>query len=284
LATPSTTAHEAAAPAAARPAAHIGFGASVALPVVSLWWREVVRFYRQPGRVVGVILSPVVFWLVIGSGFGDSIRSGASGTEHYLGYFFPGALILVVLFTSIFAMMSVIEDRREGFLLSVLVAPVNRSVIVLSKVLSGTTLSAVQGMIFLAFAPAAGIHIGWQQLALVALIVFLVSFSLTALGFIVAWRLDSSQAFHAIVNLFMIPMWLLSGALFPMSGASGWIRALMRANPLTYGVDALRAALFPGTLGETSAASALAILAAFSALMFAVAFWMASRSSTQPAA
>ena len=256
----------------------------IVLPVASLWWREVVRFYRQPGRVVGVILSPVVFWLVIGSGFGNSIRSAAGGTEHYLGYFFPGALILVVLFTSIFAMMSVIEDRREGFLLSVLVAPVNRSVIVLSKVLSGTTLSAVQGMIFLAFAPAAGIRLGWEQLALVALIVFLVSFALTALGFAVAWRLDSAQAFHAIVNLFMIPMWLLSGALFPMSGASTWIRMLMRLNPLTYGVDALRAALFPGTLGETSAASALAILAAFSALMFAIAFWMASRRSTQPAA
>ena len=261
-----------------------GVGRSLALPVLSLWWREVVRFYRQPGRVVGVILSPVVFWLVIGSGFGNSIRSAGGGTEHYLGYFFPGALILVVLFTSIFAMMSVIEDRREGFLLSVLVAPVDRSVIVLSKVLSGTTLSAVQGMIFLAFAPAAGIRIGFEQLALVALIVFLVSFSLTALGFTVAWRLDSAQAFHAIVNLFLIPMWLLSGALFPMSGASGWIRLLMRANPLTYGVDALRSALFPGTAGETSATTALAILAAFSALMFAVAFWMASRRSTQPAA
>ena len=283
MATRSTTANEV-APAAARDADRTGFATGLALPVVSLWWREVIRFYRQPGRVVGVILSPVVFWLVIGSGFGSSIRSGAGGTEHYLGYFFPGALILVVLFTSIFAMMSVIEDRREGFLLSVLVAPVNRSVIVLSKVLSGTTLSAVQGMIFLAFAPAAGIRIGWEQLALVALIVFLVSFSLTALGFAVAWRLDSAQAFHAIVNLFMIPMWLLSGALFPMSGASGWIRLLMRANPLTYGVDALRSALFPGTVGETSAASALAILAAFSALMFAIAFWMASRRSTQPAA
>jgi ABC-2 type transport system permease protein len=284
LATPSTAAHQATAPAALPSAARTGLGSGVALPVASLWWREVVRFYRQPGRVVGVILSPVVFWLVIGSGFGSSIRSGAGGAQHYLGYFFPGALILVVLFTSIFAMMSVIEDRREGFLLSVLVAPVDRSVIVLSKVLSGTTLSAVQGMIFLAFAPAAGIRVGWQQLALVALIVFLVSFSLTALGFIVAWRLDSSQAFHAIVNLFMIPMWLLSGALFPISGASGWIRALMRVNPLTYGVDALRTALFPGTVSETSAASALAILAAFSVFMFAVAFWIASRRSTQPAA
>lgn len=288
LATHTTAAPEAAAsPAAlnaARPAAGAGFGAGVALPVVSLWWREVVRFYRQPGRVVGVILSPVVFWLVIGSGFGNSIRSSGGGTEHYLGYFFPGALILVVLFTSIFAMMSVIEDRREGFLLSVLVAPVNRSVIVLSKVLSGTTLSAVQGMIFLAFAPAAGIRLGFEQIALVGLIVFLVSFSLTALGFAVAWRLDSSQAFHAIVNLFLIPMWLLSGALFPMSGASGWIRMLMRVNPLTYGMDALRAAMFPGAVGETSGATALAILAGFTVFMFAVAFWMASRRSTQPAA
>jgi ABC-2 type transport system permease protein len=283
LATRSTTANGI-APTGSRQADRTGFGAGVALPVVSLWWREVVRFYRQPGRVVGVILSPVVFWLVIGSGFGSSVRSGAGGTEPYLGYFFPGALILVVLFTSIFAMMSVIEDRREGFLLSVLVAPVDRSVIVLSKVLSGTTLSAVQGMIFLAFAPAAGIRIGFQQLALVAFIVFLVSFALTALGFAVAWRLDSAQAFHAIVNLFMIPMWLLSGALFPMSGASGWIRLLMRVNPLTYGVDALRSALFPGTVGETSTASALAILTAFSTLLFAVAFWMASRRTTSPAA
>ena len=286
MATHTTTAPEAAAPAAnaVRAAARTGFGAGVALPVASLWWREIVRFYRQPGRVVGVILSPVVFWLVIGSGFGSSFRSAGAGAEPYLGYFFPGALILVVLFTSIFAMMSVIEDRREGFLLSVLVAPVNRSVIVLSKVLSGTTLSAVQGMIFLAFAPAAGIHLGWEQLALVALIVFLVSFSLTALGFAVAWRLDSAQAFHSIVNLFLIPMWLLSGALFPMNGASGWIRVLMRANPLTYGMDALRVALFPGTVGEMPASSALAILAAFSVFMFAVAFWIASRRSTQPAA
>ncbi|MGH9671504.1 MAG: ABC transporter permease [Terriglobales bacterium] len=283
MATRSSAVNEA-APAGRREAARGGFGRSVALPVASLWWREVVRFYRQRGRVVGVILSPVVFWLVIGSGFGSSVRYAGGGTEHYLEYFFPGALILVVLFTSIFTMMSVIEDRREGFLLSVLVAPVDRSVIVLSKVLSGTTLSAVQGMIFLAFAPAAGVRIGLQQLALVALIVFLVSFALTALGFTVAWRLDSAQAFHAIVNLFLIPMWLLSGALFPMSGASGWIRNLMRGNPLTYGVEALRAALFPGTAGETSTASALAILAAFSALMFAVAFWMASRRSTKPAA
>src|SRR6184192_3347311 len=133
------------------------------LPAFTLWWREIVRFYRQRTRVVGVIASPIMFWLVIGSGFGTSFRSGAGG-QHYLEFFYPGALIMIVLFTSIFAMMSVIEDRREGFLLSVLVAPVRRGVIVLGKVLGGTTLSAIQGLVFLAFAPVLGVHLGLVQL------------------------------------------------------------------------------------------------------------------------
>src|SRR5246500_1199398 len=132
------------------------------LPAFTLWWREIVRFYRQRTRVVGVIASPLLFWLVIGSGFGTSFRSGQSaGQQHYLDYFYPGALIMIVLFTSIFTMMSVIEDRKEGFLLSVLAAPVPRSAIVLGKVLGGTTLAAVQGLIFLAFAPFVGVHLSF---------------------------------------------------------------------------------------------------------------------------
>src|SRR5207253_1109212 len=189
-----------------------------------------------------------VFWLVIGSGFGSSFRSGGSaGQQHYLDYFYPGALIMIVLFTSIFTMMSVIEDRKEGFLLSVLVAPVPRSSIVLGKVMGGTTLSAVQGLIFLAFAPFVGVHMTLIQLLLVVLTVLLVSFALTALGFAIAWPMDSTQAFHAIINLFLIPLWLLSGALFPLAGASSWIRDLMYINPLTYGVEALRNLLYPSS-------------------------------------
>ncbi|MGH9640862.1 MAG: ABC transporter permease, partial [Terriglobales bacterium] len=113
--------------------------AGVLLPAFTLWWREVVRFYRQKARVAGVILSPLLFWVVLGSGFGTSFRSGqAAGQENYLDYFYPGVLVMIVLFTAIFTMMSVIEDRKEGFLLSVLVAPVPRSAIVLGKVLGGT--------------------------------------------------------------------------------------------------------------------------------------------------
>src|SRR6202050_2532548 len=141
----------------------------VALPAFTLWWREIVRFYRQRSRVVGVIASPLVFWVVIGSGFGASFRSGnGPGQQHYLDYFYPGALIMIVQFPSIFTMMSVIDDRKEGFLLSVMVAPVPRSAIVLGKVLGGTTLSAIQGMIFLIFAPFAGVHLALVQVLLAA--------------------------------------------------------------------------------------------------------------------
>src|SRR6266487_3719345 len=246
------------------------------LPAFTLWWREVVRFYRQRTRVVGVIASPVVFWLVIGSGFGSSFRSGdAAGQQHYLDYFYPGALIMIVLFTSIFSMMSVIEDRKEGFLLSVLVAPVPRSAIVLGKVLGGTTLSTIQGLIFLAFAPLVGVHVSPGDFLLVVLTVFLVSFALTALGFAIAWPMDSTQAFHAIINLFLIPLWLLSGALFPLSSASGWLRVLMQVNPLTYGVEALRELLYPGSGGMLVESMATLIL--FSLFMFGLAFLMVNR-------
>jgi ABC-2 type transport system permease protein len=248
------------------------------LPAFSLWWREIVRFYRMPTRVVGVIASPVMFGLVLGSGFGKSL---GNNQESYLEYFFPGALVMIVLFTSIFAMMSVIEDRRAGFLLSVLVAPVSRSSIVLGKVLGGTTLATLQGVLFLLIAPLVGIPLNLSAFVLALVTIWLIAFSLTALGFAVAWRMDSAQGFHAVVNMFLIPLWLLSGAVFPIDSASAWLQAIMRANPLTYGMDALRLALFPishhAGLGFWDA---LAVLAASAAVLFGAALWVASRRRT----
>lgn len=256
-----------------------------ALPSLSLWKREIVRFYRQPARVVGVIVSPILFWIVIGSGFGSSFRGGSGATQHYLDFFFVGALTMIVLFTSIFAMMSLIEDRNEGFLLTVLVAPVSRSAIVIGKVMGGATLSAIQGLIFLAFAPLVGVHFTAVSFALIVLTVFLVAFSLTALGFAIAWPMDSTQGFHAIINLFLIPLWLLSGSLFPLSGASFWIRAVMLINPLTYGTEALRALMFAGnTTPEFPVGVSILVLAVFAFAMFGVAFFMANRRTTKPAA
>src|SRR6516162_2560521 len=154
----------------------------ILLPAFTLWWRELVRFYRQRARVVGVIASPLLFWLVIGSGLGTSFRSSDTNSQqNYLAYFYPGVLIMIVLFTAIFTMMSVIEDRKEGFLLSVMAAPVPRSAIVLGKVLGGATLAAVQGLVCLVFAPLIGIHLTLVNVLLSALVILLVSYSLTAL-------------------------------------------------------------------------------------------------------
>jgi ABC-2 type transport system permease protein len=236
------------------------------LPAATLWWRELVRFYRQPSRVAGTVGTPLLFWLLIGLGFGDSFRGGPMPMG-YLEYFFPGTILLVVLFTSIFSNMSVIEDRREGFLLSVLVAPIARGALVLGKVLGGATLALAQGLIFVALAPLVGIRLGLLQALEVAGILFLIALTLTSLGFYFAWRLDSVQGFHGIMNLLLMPMWMLSGALFPVSGAHNWIGWVMRANPLTYGLAALRGVFYqPPPADVPSLGLSVGVIAAFGLL------------------
>ncbi|MDR5728729.1 MAG: ABC transporter permease [Terriglobia bacterium] len=264
--------------------------ASLWTPAYSLWRRELVRFYRQKARVVGVIASPLLFWLVLGSGFSKTFQShgaasaAAADSSHYLSYFFPGAIIMIVLFTAIFSMMSLIQDRNEGFLLSVLAAPISRSAIVLGKVLGGATLAAIQGWVFLVFSPLAGVHASPLDILYAMAIIVLTSFALTALGFIIAWPMDSTQAFHAIINLVLIPLWLLSGALFPASGASGWLRLVMLLNPLTYGVDALRNGLFPAEVTTFSPEINLIVTLAFCAVVFVGSWAVVNRRTNKPAA
>lgn len=252
-------------------------------PAYSLWLREIVRFYRQKARVVGVIASPLLFWLVLGSGFAHSFQS-SHGSASYLAYFFPGSVVMIVLFTAIFSMMSLIQDRNEGFLLSVLAAPVSRSAIVLGKVLGGATLAAIQGVVFLVFTPLVGIHPDAGAILVSIGVILLISFELTALGFAIAWPMDSPQAFHAIVNLLLLPLWMLSGALFPADRASGWLRVLMHLNPLSYGVDALRNALFPAEHTLLPLDLNLAITGGFCALVFAATWAIVNHRTNKPAA
>jgi len=252
------------------------------LSSATLLQREVVRFLRQRHRIVGALGTPVVFWFLIGSGLGRSFRmsGGASGLG-YLQYFFPGTVALILLFTAIFSTISIIEDRREGFLQAVLVSPAPRSAIAMGKIMGGTVLAFIQGLAFMALSPLLGISMGWEQMAYVALTMFLVSFGLTGLGFLIAWKMDSTQGFHAIMNLFLMPMWFLSGALFPASGAPAWLRWIMSLNPLTYGVAALHQGFFrtasQSASPELSPSLCLAVTFLFSLLMFVLSTWLASR-------
>ena len=228
----------------------IGRVSSCVLPAVSLWRRELVRFARQPSRWVGAMGTPLVFWLLVGSGLGDSFRpGGAAPAINYLEYSFPGMLVLVVLFTSVFANISLIEDRQTGFLQAVVASPVDRSAIVLGKILGSSTVAMMQAMLLLVIAPLVGLPLTLGSVAAAFGVLVLLSLGLSALGFLFAWHIESTAGFHGIMNLVLLPMWLVSGALFPAEGASTWLGWLMAINPVTYGVAALRHALYMGIEG-----------------------------------
>lgn len=251
------------------------------LAVWTLWLRECVRFGRQRSRIVGALATPMVFWLFFGSGLGDSFRPQTSGEESYLEYTFAGILVLILLFASLFSNFSTIEDRQLGFLQSVLVAPVPRSAIALGKILGGTTLATLQAMVFLVLAPTVGIGLHGPRIVWSTACLSLLAFALTSLGFLIAWRMDSSQGFHAVMNLFLMPMWLLSGSLFPASGAPTWIRGIIAANPLSYGVAAVRRSLYLGSPHGMPDVPSLFVSIAVTALFGIVAFgatsWLAAR-------
>lgn len=241
------------------------------LPAATLWQRELVRFWRQKSRVLGVVASPLLFWLLMGYGSGDLAR------------FYSGAVVLTVMFSAIFSTISIIEDRREGFLLSMLASPAPRVSLVLGKILGSATLAWVQGLIFLAFAPLAGVRLSPASIVPAAAVVFLIAFALTGLGFAIAWRMESSAGFHAIMNLLLVPMWMASGSLFPMETAQGPVKALMWANPLTYSITLLNHTLGLAGAGPGAAAS-LAVTVAFGLIMLLVSAALASQKQSRSAA
>jgi ABC-2 type transport system permease protein len=204
--------------------------------------RELVRFFRQRNRVIGAVGQPILFWLLFGAGFGTSFRMPAAGEAAvaavgYREYFFPGTMSLILLFTAIFTTISIIEDRREGFLQSVLVAPIPRWSMVAGKLLGGSAIALVQALVFFLLGLTLNLDYSLAMIAGVVVFSFLSALALTALGFLIAWRTDSTQGFHAVMSLFLLPMWLLSGAFFP---GEGWLRYVMVVNPMTYMTAGLR--------------------------------------------
>jgi ABC-2 type transport system permease protein len=255
-------------------------------PSVAFWWRDVIRFLRQRNRIIGALATPLVFWLLVGTGFGPSFRNpaavaatGAAGS--YLAYFFPGILVLIMLFTAIFSTISVIEDRREGFLQGALVAPLSPAAIPLGKFLGGTTLAVLQALLFCLLAPLAGLPIGPHQIVLLLPALIVTGFAMTGLGFLVAWPMDSTQGFHAIMNIFLMPLWMMSGALFPMPAGTGWLHLVALLNPVSYGVEAIRSSFTP-TISEAPSSgyvTGVCITALFAAVLFAVSVRLVAKRS-----
>jgi ABC-2 type transport system permease protein len=216
------------------------------LPVYTLALRELVRFFRQRTRVVGALGQPIIFWVLFGAGLHGSFR-GPAGMS-YQEYFFPGVAVMIVMFTAIYSTISIIEDRREGFLQAVLVSPAPRWSIVLGKVFGGTAIALLQTVAFLLIGPllqfiglSPELHTGltWTNVVPVLGWLTMLGVALTALGYCIAWPMESTHGFHAIMSVVLLPMWLLAGTFFP-AGDSGWLSWVIRLNPLTYGTAGLR--------------------------------------------
>ncbi|WP_246114397.1 ABC transporter permease [Rubripirellula tenax] len=212
--------------------------------------REWVRFFRQRNRVTAAILQPLLFWLLFGTGLKGAFSG--SGELDFMQFFLPGTLGLIVLFTAIFATISVIEDRREGFMQSVLVAPVGRWPVLFGKVIGGSAIAWVQAAVFLTLVYVVGtVSISWTVIPILVLLA-VVAVAMCSLGMIVAWPMESTQGFHAIMMLGLMPMWLLSGSFFPipvLDASASWgqwiLGGIMRVNPLSYSMVELRRLMFP---------------------------------------
>ena len=212
--------------------------------VYMIWRRDLIRFWRDRVRVVGALVQPLLFLVILGTGLSSALRGAGSGAFRggldYTTFIYPGIIGMAVLFSSIFSGMSIIWDREFGFLKEVLVAPIDRSAVAVGKTLGGATQASIQGLILLILAPFVGVRL--TPLAVLALIglIFSLSFALAAVGVTIAARMRSMMGFQFVLNFLVQPAFFLSGALFPVTGLPGWMTALTRVDPLSYGVDPIR--------------------------------------------
>ncbi|MGH7693085.1 MAG: ABC transporter permease [Candidatus Dormibacteria bacterium] len=207
-----------------------------------VWKRELIRFSRNRMRIVTSLAQPVLFLFILGTGLSTIIPSA----DHFdfRTFMFPGVLGMTVLFTSIFSAISIVWDREFGFLREMLVAPVHRWTLVLGKCLGGATVATIQGAIMLALAGLVGVPYNPQMLLVLLLEMMLTAFALTAFGVMLAARMSDVQSFQVVTQLFVLPMFFLSGAVFPITKLPAWLGVLSKLDPLSYAVDPLRKAVF----------------------------------------
>ncbi len=232
-----------------------GVWPATARAVYVIWYRDLVRYTRDRVRLVISLAQPLLYLLVFGVGLSSSLGGGGRGmlggaatpgSVGYVRYMFPGVVGMAILFTAIFSAMSIVWDREFGFLREILVAPINRSAVAIGKALGGATQSMIQGLVMLAFAPVAGVHLSLVSVLEAIPLLFILAFSLSALGVALAARMRSMQGFQMVMNLLLMPMFFLSGALFPLNGLPGWMTVLTRLDPVAYGIAPVRHVLLAG--------------------------------------
>ncbi len=259
-----------------------------------VWKRELIRFSRDRLRILTSLMQPFLFLFVLGTGLSKLAAAGTHGVN-LKTFVYPGVLCMAVMFTAMFSAASLVWDREFGFLREMMVAPVRRSSLVLGKCLGGATVAGFQGAIVLALAWIVHVPYTLGLVAAVFAIQLLLAFAITAFGVMVAARVEQMQSFMALMQMAIMPMFFLSGALFPVQGLPRWLEILNRLDPLTYAVDPIRRVVFSHLHISAAARSALdpgvtwwgwhvpgaleaGVVALLGTVMLAVAIWQFSRA------
>lgn len=243
----------------------------------SIWQRELTRFFRERARMVTSFVQPLLYLLVFGTGLGASVRADMVAGD-YRVFLLPGVIVMTSLFTSMFAAVSIVWDREFGFLKEILVAPLGRSSVIAGKAAGGATTSGMQGIAILLFAPVVGLHVEALRILTVVPVLVLFALSINLLGIALASRIQTMQGFMVIMNFITLPLFFLSGALFPLDAVPSWLKGLAILDPVTYAVDAIRRILIPDFPPQVwwggnpmPIAVDIAVLGVFAILMFVFA-------------
>jgi len=229
-------------PVAAAQPAPVDTRAASLRAIYIIWYRDILRYWRDRWRLVASLAQPLLFLVVFGSGLSSSL-GGAFGRGtgiSYIQFMYPGIIGMSILFSAIFGAMSIVWDREFGFLKEVLVAPIDRWAVAIGKALGGTTQAMIQGLILLVLAPFVGVNLNLLTVLELIPLAAILAFGLASFGVAIASMMKSLQGFQVVMNFLMMPMFFLSGALFPLTNLPGWMTLLTRLDPASYGIDPIR--------------------------------------------
>ncbi len=239
--------------------------------VYSIWLREIIKFYRERIHFASAMTTPFLWLIIFGGGMGINLRTGVI-TSGYNVFIFPGIVGMTLLFTSMRSGISVIWDREFGFLKEILVSPISRTSIVIGKALGGATNALLQGTLLLLLSFIVGVHISPLNMIRIIPIMLLISLGFDCFGLFIASIMDSFEGFQTIMSFIIMPTFFLSGALFPLTNAPGWLQTLSSLNPMTYGVDAIRGIIINES--QYSLNFDLLVLIVFSSVMLFITSWI----------
>ena len=207
--------------------------------IYTIWQREIIRYWRDKTRIISTLFMPLMFLVIFGAGLSKTLATGNFGID-FVQFMYPGIIAMSVMSVAFFSTISTVWDREFGFLKEILVAPVSRVAVAFGKTLGATTIASIQALILLILAPFIGVTIHFAIIPQLVLFMLLLAFAISGMGLLISSLMKTTESFGLVMQVFIFPMFFISGAFFPLTAVPSWMKVLSYINPLTYGVDAMR--------------------------------------------